>query len=75
MLKTVFFITDTHIYGKPSYNDRFSIDIKKIKSIRVDEDDKELSINGDYYGYTQTEITPAMKLIVNAIKKYLEQFK
>ena len=73
--KDGFFITDTHIYGKPSYNDRFSIDIKKIKSIRVDDDDRELSINGDYYGYTHTEITPAMKLIVNAIKKYLEQFK
>ncbi|WKD24218.1 hypothetical protein NDQ71_03730 [Pseudoalteromonas sp. KG3] len=73
--KDGFFITDTHIYGKPSYNDRFSIEIKKIKSIRVDEDNRELAINGDYYGYTHTEITPAIKLIVNAIKKYLEQFK
>jgi len=73
--KDGFFITDTHIYGKPSYNDRFSIEIKKIKSIRVDEDDRELAINGDYYGYTHTEITPKMKLIVSAIKKYLEQFE
>ncbi len=73
--KDGFFITDTHVYGKPSYNERFSIEIKKIKSIRVDEDDRELAINGDYYGYTHTEITPALKLIVKAIKKYLEQFK
>ncbi|WP_350586662.1 hypothetical protein [Pseudoalteromonas sp. RB2-MNA-CIBAN-0110] len=73
--KDGFFITDTHIYGRPSYNDRFSIEIKKIKSIRVDEDDQDLMINGNFYSYTQSELTPKIKLIVNAINKYLEQFK
>jgi hypothetical protein len=68
------FITDTNIYIKPMYEPRTRIRIKDINSLRLDESDREIAINGKYYSYAHSSVTPAMRVVVKCLNKYLEQF-
>lgn len=68
------YITEDEIYVKPSYEPRFVIRIKDIKSIDICKSGCEISINGKYYSYLHSSLTSRMEIIVKCIKKYLDQF-
>lgn len=69
-----FYITDEVLYAKPLFEDSFSIRLKDIKRIRLDTDDCIIKINSQELSYTHSEINSAMKVLVDCLKEYIQQF-
>lgn len=70
-----FYFTETHIYGKELFEDGHVFHIDKIKSIRVDKEDRALIINGQSIKWLGEQVTPKMEIIVKCIERYLAQFQ
>jgi hypothetical protein len=68
------YITEYELFIKPMYESRTRIRVKDIKSLRLDESDREIVINGKPYSYTQSAVTPQMRIVVKCLEHYLEQF-
>ena len=69
-----FYITEDELYAKPLFEDGFSIRLKDIKRVRLDTDDRIIKINRQELSYTHSEINSKMRVLVDCLKKYIEQF-
>lgn len=69
-----FCITSDEFFCKASYEDGYMVNIRDIKTFRVDEDDREISVNGNYYKYRNGDLTKSLKIISKCIEKYNQQF-
>ncbi len=69
-----FFLTEDELYFKAMFEDRIYFNIKDIYSIWLDTDECNLHINGEECNYTHSEINRPMKIIVDCINTYIEQF-
>ena len=70
--KEGYYFTYDAVWIKESYEDAVHIRYKDIKSLRLDEDDKELMINGDYYNYGVSYLNRSMRYIVKCLKEHLD---
>ncbi len=69
-----FFLTEDELYFKAAFEDRLHFNIKDIHSIWLDTDKCNVHINGEKCNYTHSEINRPMKIIVDCINTYIEQF-
>ena len=71
--KEGFYITEDEIAAKPFLGERFYIKLKDIRRIKIDEDERNILINGEELTYIHSSLTSRMKIIVDAIDKYIKQ--
>ncbi|MTI12208.1 hypothetical protein [Sansalvadorimonas verongulae] len=69
--KEGYYFTDDTVWIKESYEDVVRIRFEDINSLRLDEDDKELMINGNYYKYGVSHLNRSMRYIVKCLKEHL----
>lgn len=72
--KEGFFLTSDEFYFKEMFEDRVYFNIKDIYSIWLDTEERTVYINGEKFNYTHSEINRPMKIIVDCINTYIEQF-
>ncbi len=67
-----FFITEHHIYGKQLYEDQHSFRIQDVHTIRVDEGEKAMVINGVSIKWLGDAVTPKAKIITDCIQEHID---
>jgi len=69
-----FYLTEDELYAIDYSKDRVHIKLKEIKErVRVDEDDNEIKIGGNYIPY-DSDLDRSMNIIADCINSYIEQF-
>lgn len=69
-----FYVTDKVLYAKPFLEDRYTIKLKDITSIVLNDSEQEIVINdSDHLSYTHSELTPRMRVVIDCISAYISQ--